>query len=149
MKFHPVCVAAFLAFLVNQSEAFSHGGSCRVSSSMVLKSTTAQVEEMTSVSSKRGIDNLTVDIISKLRFREVQRELERRQLDTSGTFTSMRERLRHVAMAETNEENSHDNAASSQQSKNDAGNVRVIDEDSLNSVGATSRLGMTILLNLG
>ena len=77
---------------------------------------------------------MTVDIISKLRFREVQRELERRELDTSGTFTSMRERLRHAAMAETTTTTTTTNGDHHQAEQNAENNVRVIDEDSLNSV---------------
>lgn len=40
------------------------------------------------------LDSLTSDLISKLRFREVQRELERRALDASGTLSAMKNRLR-------------------------------------------------------
>jgi pentatricopeptide repeat protein len=39
-------------------------------------------------------ESLTNDVISKLRFREVQRALQHRNLDTTGTFSAMKERLR-------------------------------------------------------
>jgi len=72
-------------------------------------------------------DHLTDDIVSKLRFREVQQELERRDLDTSGTFTSMRKRLRQVATGASEiEGRSHDDNVI-----RDA-KIRVIGEDALN-----------------
>jgi len=69
---------------------------------------------------------LTKDLVSKLRFREVQRELELRDLDTSGTFTSMRTRLRQLATDGSEEEN--------EQSKDSGKEIRVIGEDALNNV---------------
>ena len=42
--------------------------------------------------------SLTNDIISKLQFREAQEELEALKLDTSGTLSAMRERLRSATM---------------------------------------------------
>jgi hypothetical protein len=40
--------------------------------------------------------SLTYNLISKLRYRELQRELLERDLDPSGTLSSMRYRLREV-----------------------------------------------------
>jgi hypothetical protein len=79
-------------------------------------------------------DHLTDDIVSKLRFREVQQELERRDLDTSGTFTSMRKRLRQVATgaSEIEERSRDDNVI------RDA-KIRVIGEDALNDVSEKKR----------
>eukprot|EP00980_Cylindrotheca_fusiformis_P007363 scaffold1525_cov142-Cylindrotheca_fusiformis.AAC.163 len=62
---------------------------------------------------------LTVDAISKLHFREAQRELERLELDTSGTLSAMRNRLRDATQRNS------DNAKES-------GEVRHIDEEKLN-----------------
>ena len=66
---------------------------------------------------------LTTDIVSKLRFREVQKELELRELDTSGTFTDMRTRLKELA---TDDGNTKINEIEE--------DVRVIGEDALNTV---------------
>ena len=48
------------------------------------------------------MESLTNDLISKLRFREVQKELERRALDTGGTLSTMKNRLREAAMVGMN-----------------------------------------------
>ena len=43
-------------------------------------------------------ESLTNDIISKLRYRDIVKELEQRDLDTSGTLSDMKDRLRQVTM---------------------------------------------------
>lgn len=48
----------------------------------------------------RSHHSLTQDLISKLRFRDLQRELERRQLDAMGTTAQLRERLRVAALGQ-------------------------------------------------
>jgi len=73
---------------------------------------------------------LTTDIVSKLRFREVQKELELRELDTSGTFTDMRTRLKELA---TDVGNTKINEIEE--------DVRVIGEDALNT--AFQKKGIT------
>lgn len=45
-----------------------------------------------------NVESLSTDLISKLRFREVRRELERRSLDNTGTLTAMKDRLREAAL---------------------------------------------------
>lgn len=75
-------------------------------------------------SDEKTIVALTEDIVSKLRFREVQRELEIRDLDTSGTFTCMRNRLREVASNDFVGENSN--------TSEDQTSTRVIGEDAVN-----------------
>lgn len=71
-------------------------------------------EELTSAT-----QSLTRDIISKLRFREAQKELENLQLDTSGTLSAMRNRLRHATLEQRSE-------------PEDTEEFRVIDEEKLN-----------------
>ena len=127
MKFSPVAVAACLALFISPSDAFMTSRVQHAASPVTLHSTAEAVE--TETAAKAGIEKLTVDVVSKLRFREVQRELEARQLDTSGTFTSMRQRLLNVAAQEgggVNGTNGEKKAAS----------VRVIDSDSLNNVSS-------------
>lgn len=86
-----------------------------------------EVEEDTTASVSPQSDStalkaLTVDLVSKLRFREVQKELERRELDTSGTFTDMRTRLKQLATDDVNKEINENGA-----------DVRVIGEVALNN----------------
>jgi hypothetical protein len=137
MKFSPVAVAACLALFVTPGDAFFPASSSTdrrhppVSSRTVIYSTAEAPpapDAATAATPKKGIEKLTIDIVSKLRFREVQRELEARQLDTSGTFTDMRQRLRHVAAKEGGDE------PTAQKKPKESGNVRVIDEESLNNV---------------
>ena len=75
---------------------------------------------------KSQMKGLTKDLVSKLRFREVQKELELRDLDTSGTFTSMRTRLRQLAT--DGEEHDYDKRKE----------IRVIGADALNNVSETN-----------
>ena len=63
---------------------------------------------------------MTVDIISKLRFREAVKELELRELDATGTLTDMRTRLRELVTGD--------------ETGNAGDDVRVIEEESLNNV---------------
>jgi hypothetical protein len=131
MKFSPVAVAACLALFLDPSEGFMMPSSSRMQLAVgTLYSTVEAVETENATSNpKKGIEKLTTDIVSKLRFREVQRELEARQLDTTGTFTSMKQRLLHVATQEGGV--SGTNGESKQEKAKD---IRVIDQESLNSV---------------
>ena len=72
-------------------------------------------------------DSLTNDIISKLQFREAQRELERLQLDATGTLSAMRSRLREATSQRSQTEVNGVNGTN--------GEVRVINEEKLNEVG--------------
>ena len=45
-----------------------------------------------------NMESLSNELISKLRFRAVRQELERRALDTSGTLSAMKNRLREAAL---------------------------------------------------
>lgn len=95
----------------------------RVQEQIVRMSTAPKVEEITSattVGDKTELDALTADIVSKLRFREVQRELERREIDTTGTFTTMRTRLMELA-------------TDGKKDDDVAGDVHVISNDALNT----------------
>ncbi|KAG7366982.1 PPR: pentatricopeptide repeat domain containing protein [Nitzschia inconspicua] len=133
MKFSPVAVAACLALFISPGEAFfpsssrqQHAPRSPTEIQSTAEASTAS-NAVTATTPKKGIEKLTLDIVSKLRFREVQRELEARQLDTSGTFTDMRQRLRHVAVTE----GSDDQMA--QKQTNGSEKVRVIDEEALNN----------------
>ena len=66
------------------------------------------------------LKTLTIDIISKLRFREAVKELELRELDATGTLTDMRTRLRELVPGD--------------ETGNAGDDVRVIEEESLNNV---------------
>lgn len=59
----------------------------------------AVVEETAGLNTR--MESLTNDLISKLRFREVQRELELRDLETSGTLSVMKNRLREATVSAT------------------------------------------------
>jgi hypothetical protein len=145
MKFHPASVAAFVALFVNSSDAFcpNTASSC---GKFQVKMSTAEVEQEIAAKSAAttegapsashtypGVEKLTVDIVKKLRFRQVQRELELRKLDTTGTFTDMRQRLQNLATVETTNGEHHHHA---EQTKKE--DVRVIDEDTLNAVSFDS-----------
>jgi hypothetical protein len=80
------------------------------------------VEETTTSTAKIPLESLTNDVISKLRFREAQSELEQRELDTSGTLSAMRDRLRQEAVQMS---------AATQKAE---GDVVVMDEETLNKV---------------
>jgi hypothetical protein len=140
-----VAVATCSALFITPSEAFFHVSSptsrqpAHLSTTQICSSTEATTTSATTTTRtatttaaatvpKKGIENLTIDIVAKLRFREVQRELEARQLDTSGTFTDMRQRLRHVAAVEVGEE------PIASPKYTESGNIRLIDEESLNNV---------------
>ena len=69
-------------------------------------------------------DGLTIDMISKLGFRDVQKELARRELETSGTLSAMRDRLRH--------DTGHTRIATPQK----GGSAAAMDEESLTQVRA-------------
>ena len=135
MKFDSKVVAIALASLVTPAMAFQPNvGSLRTQSVMKMvvspevedDITTPPTSAPTSTSTGIEMDHLTSDIVSKLRFREVQRELERRELDTSGTFTDMRTRLKELATDETKDEQTSDSSK----------DIRVIDGDVLNNVSA-------------
>ena len=128
MKFDSKVVAIALASLVTPAMAFQPNvGSLRTQSVMkMVVSPEVEDDITTSTSIGTEMEHLTSDIVSKLRFREVQRELERRELDTSGTFTDMRTRLKELATDETKDEQTSDSSK----------DIRVIDGDVLNNVSA-------------
>lgn len=87
MKFHPLTVSLVsLSFLSYSCVGFSAQQNVRNLQSVTLRSTAGAP----------AIESLTNDIISKLQFREAQGRLEQLQLDTSGTLSAMRARLRSV-----------------------------------------------------
>lgn len=100
MKYNTSVVATFLlAVSIPSTNAFlplKQNGQSHVT---FVRSTVVDKTTQTDVESK--MDSLTYDLISKLRFREVQRELERRALDATGTLTAMKIRLREAAMGTT------------------------------------------------
>lgn len=103
-----------------QSAAFQPiGVSTRGENLIARKVAAPEIDEET----KTGMTTLTRDLVSKLRFREAKEELERRELDASGTLTDMRSRLRELAVDGETDQNSSANA-----------NVRVVDAEALNNV---------------
>lgn len=96
MKYQTSVVTSFLLALSSTAtDAFvpaKHNG--RALPVAVLQS--AVVDE--NVGMDTNMESLTNDLISKLRFREVQKELERRALDTKGTLSNMKDRLRESAV---------------------------------------------------
>jgi hypothetical protein len=145
MRFDPKTIAVVLALLaVDSGLAFNPNGvsfqgkkqiavtSRSSSSAVVVTRMSTEVDEDIDTKNdnkKSQMIGLTKDLVSKLRFREVQRELELRDLDTSGTFTSMRTRLRQLATDGSEEE---------EQNKGQGKEIRVIGEDALNNVSETN-----------
>ncbi len=97
MKYNASVVATFLLaispFSTNAFIPLKQNGHSHL---VFLRS--AVIDEMTQNDVESKMDSLTSDLISKLRFREVQRELERRALDASGTLSTMKNRLREATM---------------------------------------------------
>lgn len=133
MRFNSRAIAVVLAILVDPCLAFNPNGVSFQGQKVIRRSTTAarmstEVDgdlETSEKNSNAELDALTDDIVSKFRFREVKRELELRDLDTSGTFTSMRKRLRLVATEDSEEQG---------ENKSGKEDVRVIGESALNNV---------------
>mmetsp|Transcript_28221 Transcript_28221/g.68689 ORF Transcript_28221/g.68689 Transcript_28221/m.68689 type:complete len:731 (+) Transcript_28221:125-2317(+) len=93
MKFQALAVSLVsLSSAFDSCVAFSTQQNVRNLQSLTLRSTAEAPAEVSAEVSP--IDSLTHDIISKLQFREAQDKLEMLQLDTSGTLSAMRERLR-------------------------------------------------------
>lgn len=118
MKFH----RSVLGFLTVSASldvalAFSSFTPNRNNAKTLVYSSVAEVDTASAT------ESLTNDIISKLQFREAQRELQRLELDTTGTLSAMRDRLREATVQRSNTE------ADSE--------VRVIDEEKLNKVRDT------------
>lgn len=93
------------------SSAFSAGKTPRNVPSAIRSSIVADLAPTSAA------ESLSNDIISKLQFREARRELERLQLDTTGTLSGMRNRLRNATLDKRTDENMDE---------------RVIDGDKLN-----------------
>ena len=123
MKFQSSVVAIAFASWAAQSAAFQPlGVSCHKTRGEQLTTTRVAAPEV-EAETKTDMSTLTLDIISKLRFREAKEELERRALDPSGTLTDMRSRLRELVPVEGIDQSSEAD-----------GGVRVIDEEVLNNV---------------
>lgn len=122
MKFESSVVALALASLAAQSTAFQPVGvSSRPVQQVARRVASSGVETVESTESGSAeLKTLTVDIISKLRFREAVKELELRELDATGTLTDMRTRLRDLVPGD--------------ETGNAGDDVRVIEEESLNNV---------------
>ncbi len=123
MKFESSIVALALASLAAQSTAFQPVGvSNRAVQQVARRVASSEVETVESAEpGSAKLKTLTIDIISKLRFREAVKELELRELNATGTLTDMRTRLRELV---TDDETGNSKA----------GDVRVIEEESLNNV---------------
>lgn len=61
------------------------------------------IETEEAILSPNATISLTQDLISKLRFRDLRRELEGRQLETTGTTGQLRTRLREATLGEEEE----------------------------------------------
>jgi len=129
MRFHKSAIAVFVAVGVGGVHGFAPQQQRQVPSSSLFSTAAASpssdasaVEEGAGLSTMT--DTLTTDLISKLRFRQVQKELELRELDTSGTLTDMKQRLRHAAVDGT----TTTNGAVQQESE-----TMAIDENALDS----------------
>jgi hypothetical protein len=123
--------------------------------------TTTATSTTTNNTRSTQLESLTKDIVSKLRFRELQKELEKRQMDASGTYTDMRQRLLYVAATSSsstattagtgttttspvvnqdetsrieNNKVDGDTPDDSTTTSGQGGNVRVIDQNFLNTV---------------
>jgi hypothetical protein len=142
MKFENSVVAIALASLIAPSSAFQPNGiSFRAAQGQRQQTkrmvTAPEVEEETATAGSSehessGVKSLTMDIVKKMRFREVQKELERKELDTAGTFTDMRSRLKELVI---------DDVGTSESSGiNEA--ERVIEEDALNKVSKSLCVGL-------
>jgi hypothetical protein len=94
MKYRASSVASFLLSVSASAYAFVP---CRLQPwpSPAVLSSAAVVQEGFA---DAKVESLTNDLISKLRFRAVRRELEQRALDTSGTFSAMKDRLREAVL---------------------------------------------------
>lgn len=92
MKVGYTVMTVALACLPDLANAFQLQVSKKFRSNVDAMSTSLK-DDLTTGSADTGLETSTNGNISKLRFREVRRELERRNLDTSGTFTDMKKRL--------------------------------------------------------
>ena len=118
MKFHRSVLGFFtVSASLDVALAFSSFTPNRNNAKTLVYSSVAEVDTASAT------ESLTNDIISKLQFREAQRELQRLELDTTGTLSAMRDRLREATVQRSNTE------ADSE--------VRVIDEEKLNKVRDT------------
>jgi hypothetical protein len=140
MRFHPTAIVSFLAVGVGSAHGFAPPQIQQGSLSSQLHSTAASLSTADTSSGGDGsqpsstmskMDTLTTDLISKLRFRQVQKELELRQLETKGTFTELKQRLKHVAVDGTA-------TTSGTSTRNGDSGMMVIDDNALNSVRVTS-----------
>jgi len=95
MKFESSVVAVALASMVSSTMAFQpNAASFRGQQHSVRMTATTEIEESTEISGESPeMQHLTADLVSKLRFREAKKELERREIDSTGTFTDMKSRL--------------------------------------------------------
>ena len=119
MKF-PSSTISFLVLSAGSCLAFTPSNHVKPFNSAVRS---AVVEETVGQETSTARETLTNDIISKLRFREAQKELETRDLDASGTLTAMRNRLRQATIY-NGDKTSHATGVE----------ISVIDEHTLNKV---------------
>jgi hypothetical protein len=92
MRYSASVVASALLLSVGSTSAFAPSKQTSRHSLVELQSAVEEATETTKAVSTNS--NLTYDDISRLRFREVKRELEYRQLDASGTHSALKYRLR-------------------------------------------------------
>jgi hypothetical protein len=96
MRLHSSVVASALLASVASTAAFVPlKQSVRAFSSV--KSTAVEETKSFKSTAVEETKSLTYELISKLRYRELQQELLERDMDASGTLSSMRVRLREVS----------------------------------------------------
>jgi hypothetical protein len=94
MRFHASFVAS--ALLVSVSVSVTSAAAAFVPLKQNVRSFSS-VKSSSSSTAMEETKSLTYNLISKLQYRAVQRELLERDLDASGTLSSMRNRLREVS----------------------------------------------------
>ena len=122
MKYNQSIVAIFL-FATSLPSTNAFVPSAKRGFSPVSSRRSTVVDETSQIGTESKLDSLTSDLISKLRFREVQRELERRALDASGTLSAMKNRLRAATVGVKGPMTTEGSSQS-----------RIIDADAINEV---------------
>ncbi|GAX23830.1 hypothetical protein FisN_20Hh032 [Fistulifera solaris] len=98
MKFH---FSLFL-FLLQPTSAWIATSIVRSSFETTSHLLSESAVSSSSSSSTTATSSLTLDLVSKLRYRELREELSQRQLPHEGTTTQLRDRLRKAAIVECN-----------------------------------------------
>ena len=126
LKFHSSLVAGAVLLSVPTASAFTPGEYNGKSYSVILSTlsdTRESVDVVRDQDATIGNPTSLSNDIKKLKFREIQRQLEQRSLDTSGTLSAMKDRLRQASSPMQEQTVAHVDPEE-----------RIIDEDALNKV---------------